>query len=275
MPREHRAAAPLRSRGHSDDERGAMPPRDYSWRIDTRLDPAVLRDILDLYRPFRNEVHFSSGFSTGEFGDQVIYANPEPLAKLHGFEDHIAIDERMRVLDIGCNLGYYSHYFLGRGVHSAVGVEFDSRLFGCATLLRTVAGLSERTYKLIHGDFGEAITQAAVARHAPFDLILYLGAVNNIRSLTAALLVLPRLLRPGGMVVIEYLAIATADPICRFHAEGFRGDDSHFLSFSEAFLDAFLVAVGITKVARTIEWENPAVLGDYKKIMTIYRRADA
>lgn len=248
--------------------------RDYSWHIDTALDPGALRSILDLYRPFRNELHFSNGFSTREFGDKVVYANPEPLAKLHYFENEVVVDENTRILDIGANLGYYCHYFLQRGVRSAVAVEFDSRLFACATLLRTIAGLSDKTYKLIQGDFGEAATQDVVGGHGPFDLILFLGAINNIRSLTATMLALPRLLRPGGSVVIEYLAIGTSDPICRFHPEGFRGDNSHFFSFSETFIDAFLAAVGVAKLVRTVEWENREILGEYKKIMTIYRRDD-
>lgn len=249
-----------------------MPARDYTWRIETALDPAALRGILDLYRPFRNEIHFSNGFSTSEFADRVVYANPRPLEKLYCFEAEIAVDEGTRVLDIGANLGYYCHYFLARGVRSAVAVEYDARLFGCATLLRTIAGLSDRNYTLLRGDFGDPITQITVAEHGPFDLILFLGAVNNIRSLTAALLALPVLLRPGGDVVIEYLAIPTAEPICRFHPEGFRQDDTHFFSFSEAFLDTYLAPVGMTRVVRTVEWEKPEVLGEYKKIMSIYRK---
>jgi predicted O-methyltransferase YrrM len=252
-----------------------MPPRDYSWQIDTTLEPTVLRSILDLYRPFRVEINFSSGFSTREFGDRVSYATPEPLAKLHYFESAITVGETTRVLDIGCNLGYYGQYFLGRGVSSVVAVEFDARLFACATLLRQLAGLGDRAYALVHGDFGDLVTQSTVSARGPYDLILLLGAINNIRSLSAALLALPRLLRRGGVIVIEYLAIGTSDPMCRFHRTGFRDDSSHYWSFSEAFLDEFFDSMGIEKVARTLEWENRELLGEYKKIMAIYRLADA
>jgi SAM-dependent methyltransferase len=253
---------------------GMSMPRDYSWQVETTLDPAVLRSIFDLYRPFRVDINFSSGFSTREFADEVSYPNPMPFDKLHYFESEIVVDGGTRVLDIGCNLGYYCHYFLKRGVHSAVGIEFSARLFSCATLLRAIAGLSDRTYRLIHGDFADPTTQAVAAPHGKYDLVLFLGAVNNIRSLTAALLALPALLSPGGVVVIEYLAITTQDTICRFHPDGFRDDDTHYWSFSETFLDRFFESIGLAKVAKTLEWENREVLGEYTKIMAIYRMTD-
>jgi SAM-dependent methyltransferase len=245
---------------------------DYTWRIDTTIEPQALRSALDPFRPFRNEVHFSSGFCTREFGDTVQFSNPEPLDKLYCFLSEITFDTETRILDIGCNLAYYCHYFVKRGVRLAVGVESDSRLFSAAIVLRSIAGLSDRHLILLQGDFGDQLTQGAAAQHGQYDLILFLGSSNNMRSLSAALLALPNLLRPGGLAVIEYLAIPTDDPICRFHRDGFRLDPSNVWSFSEAFLDSFLASVGISKVLRTLEWGNPEVLGEYKKIMGIYRR---
>ncbi len=251
-----------------------MTESEYAWRIETTLAPASLYSVLEPFRPFRNEVNFSTGFSTREFGDQVAYANPQPLGKLHHFEAETCVDGNSRILDIGCNLGYYSHHFVRRGARLAVGIEYDARLFSAAVVLRTIAGISDREFALIHGDFGEPATHAAAARLGPYDLILFLGSSNNVTSLTSALLALPPLMRPGGMLVIEFLAIGVNDPVCRFHGGGFRGDSSNVWSFSEAFLDDFLAASGIAKVARTLEWQNHELLGEYKKIMALYRRDD-
>src|SRR5579862_1370983 len=146
---------------------------EYSWLIESELDPVALRSVLDSYRPYRHEVNFSSGFSTREFGDALIMPNSIPLAKLHYFESQVAVDATTRILDIGCNLGFYCQYFIRAGVHSAVGVEFSDRLHGAAMLLRTIAGLSYQNYVLIHGDFADMTTQHAVEKHGPYDVILF------------------------------------------------------------------------------------------------------
>ena len=253
-----------------------MASPDYSWRIDTALDPAALRAVLDPYRPFRIEVNFSSGFSTREFGDAVRYINAEPLARLHYFESHVAIDEHSRVLDIGCNLGYYCDYFIKRGVKAAVGIDFNPRLIAAATLLRGIAGIGEANYVLVHGDFGEPCIRQLVAQYGRYDLILMLGTViNAVPSFAGALLALPALLRPGGAVVFDYTALAASEPICRFHrgGEGFPDDPNHIWTYSEAFLDGFLASIGIEKVARTLEWKNRAVIGDHKRIISIHRNS--
>jgi SAM-dependent methyltransferase len=254
-----------------------MPLPDYSWQIETELDPAALRGLLAPFRPFRIEINFSNGFSTREFGDAVRYTNSQPLAKLHYFESQIPIDASTRILDIGCNFGYYWQHYIMSGVHSAIGVEFDGRLFSAAMVLRQIANLNHKNNILIHGDFSHPIVQHAVAQHGHYDLILFLGVVNGIPSFTSALLGLPPLLRPGGALVLEYTAVESSERVCRFHpnGEGFPDDPSHIWTFSEPFIDDFLAANGVNKVGRALEWKSPDVLGEYKKVTSIYRKSDS
>jgi SAM-dependent methyltransferase len=246
---------------------------DYAWQIDTDLDPAVLRSVLDFYRPYRIEVNFSSGFSTRTYGDQVLYSNPVPLAKLHYFESDLEIDCNSRILDVGCNLGYFGHYFVkNRGVRSVVGIEFDKRICGAAMLLRDIAGLTDSSLRLIGGDFGDPVAQAAVARCGPYDVVLFLGSLNAIGSFTAALRMLPTALRPGGTLVLEYTAFASAERLCRFHPEG-EGFNTPWetWTFSEPFIDDLLSSIGLTKLKQALDWSDPGVLGEYRKITSLYR----
>lgn len=246
----------------------------YAWLIETAFDRDVVRQILAPYRPFRCEANFSNGFSTREFGDSTLYAKSEPLGSLHLFGPSLALDAETRILDIGCHLGYYGHHFVARGVRSYTGVEFDERLFDCAKLIRTLAAVDPARLDFVHGDFGDAETQMRVRRQAPYRVILSLASLNNIRSLTSALLALPELLAADGVFIVEYLARTSPEPRCEFHREGYRGDRTLYWIFSEAFLDQFLGAVGLARTERLIEWRNAEALGpDAVKIMAIYRKA--
>ncbi|HEY1798209.1 MAG TPA: class I SAM-dependent methyltransferase [Stellaceae bacterium] len=246
----------------------------YAWLIETAFDREVVRQILAPYRPFRCEANFSSGFSTREYGDTTLYAKAEPLGSLHLFGPTLKLDAATRILDIGCHLGYYGHHFLAQGVRSYTGVEFDERLFDCAKLIRTLAAIDAGRLDFVHGDFGAAETTPRLRRQAPYQIILSLASLNNIRSLTAALLALPELLAADGVFIIEYLALSSPAPVCEFHREGYRGDRTLYWIFSEAFLDEFLGAIGLVRTERLIEWRNAEAIGpDAVKIMAIYRKS--
>jgi SAM-dependent methyltransferase len=250
-----------------------MEARRYAWVVETRMEREAVRAVLDRFRPFRIEVNFSNGFSTAEYGDQVAYANREPLEKAHYFEGELPLDRAPAILDVGCHLGYYGHYLLHRGARSYTGVELDERLFDSATLLRALSQQDLTRLRLIHGDFGWSATRQLAAAYGPYDIILSLASVNNIPALTSALLPLPELMAATGLLVIEYLAIETDEPVCRFHADGFAGDSTFRWSFSETFLDQVLGSVAIVRTQRLLEWKNDAVLGrGHKKIMAVYRR---
>jgi hypothetical protein len=246
---------------------------DYSFRVETDLDPQPLKEILSRYRPFRIEVAFSNGFSTREFGDDVQYLTREPLAKLHYFADALQIGPETRLLDIGSHLGYYGHHFLRAGIARYVGVEFDERIFGCATLLQWLSPYRRDSMRLLNLDFTAPYAREMLRSHGPYDAMISLASVNNMLSLTAALVTMAELAAPGGQIVLEYLALDRAEPLCSFHEAGYRGDGSLFWIFSQSFLDGFLGKLGITRERDLLEWENEAALGaGMKKIMTLYRK---
>ena len=251
-----------------------MEPRPrYAWVVETRFDRAIVCAILDRFRPFRVEVNFANGFSTAEYGDRVAYANREPLAKLHYFEPELPLERRPAVLDIGCHLGYYGHYLLQHGATSYTGVECDERLFDAGKLIRALSEQNLTALRLMHGDFGNPATQQLAAQLGPYDVVLSLASLNNIGNLTGALLALPRLMTEDGMLVLEYLAIETEEPISRFHADGFAGDSTFRWSVSESLVDQVLGSVGMVRARRLLEWKDDAVLGrGHLKIMALYRR---
>ena len=246
--------------------------KDYRFRVETDLDRQALKEILARYRPFRVEVGFSNGFQTGEFGDDVQYATPEPLAKLHYFGDALTLDRSTRLLDIGSHLGYYGHHFLREGIGRYVGVEYEERIFGGAVFLQWLSPYRRERMRFVNLDFAAPGALDLLRPHGPFEVILSLASLNNILSLTAALANMAALAAPGGQLVLEYLALDAAEPLCSFHPAGYRGDASLYWIFSQAFLDAYLGKHGITRERVLLDWEREAVIGKgVKKIMALYR----
>ena len=103
--------------------------------------------------------------------------------------------------------------------------------------------------------------------------MISLASVNNMLSLTAALTHMAQLAAPGAQIVLEYLALDTEEPLCRFEPEGYRGDRGLFWIFSRSFVDGFLGRLGVTRERDLLEWQNEEALGPgMKKIMSLYRK---
>ncbi len=246
---------------------------DYRFSVETDLDREALRGVLARYRPFRVEVGFSNGFNTREFGDEVQYATPEPLAKLHYFSAALELDAGTRILDVGSHLGYYGHHFLRAGVGRYVGVEFDERIFATAMLLGTLSSRRRERMRFLNLDFGAPGALELLRPLGPFDVVLALATLNNIPSLTAALDNLAALAAPGAQLVLENLAIDAEEPRCAFHPVGYRGDTTLHWTFSQCFLDAYLGRHGIVRDRVLLDWAKEAVIGPgMRKIMALYRK---
>src|SRR6185437_9585069 len=177
------------------------------------------------------------------------------------------------MLDIGSHLGYYGHHFLRAGIGRYVGVEPDMRLFGGATFLQVLSSYPRERMRFAHLDFGAPGALEVLRAQGPFDAVLALASLNNIRSLTAALDNMAALAAPGAQLVLEYLALDTDEPRLTFHAGGYRGDTTLHWAFSQSFLDAYLGRHDIARGRVLLDWEKAEVIGaGMKKIMALYRK---
>lgn len=244
----------------------------YSWIVDTRVPPDVLRQLLEPYRPFRIEVAFTNGFSTAEFGDASAYATHEPLAKLHYFGAALEPVGK-RVLDVGCHLGYYGHYFLAKGARAYCGVEYNRRLFDGANLIAALAAADHARMRFEHFDFADAASPGRVAGLGVYDIVLSLASVNNMLSLTLALDNLAATVAEDGRLVLEFLALDGDAATCEFRKQGLGPDSTLYWIPTEALVDDYLAKRGLAKEKTLLHWRNDQLLEPGQaKIMSLYRR---
>lgn len=135
-------------------------------------------------RPWLQNVHLPSGRQTAPehpLGDW-------PRRLWDGFRDHVGDLQGKRVLDVGCNAGFYCIEAARRGAE-VVGVEPNPRYLEQARFTTRAWGVEDRVtlrraqvYELARG--GEA-----------FDVVLFLGVLYHLRYPTLALDALARVCR--------------------------------------------------------------------------------
>ncbi len=249
-----------------------MSPQRYTWLIDTKVPPEILRRLLTAYRPFRVDVNFTNGFSTREFQDVSAYTTAEPLAKLHYFGEEIDPDGK-RIADIGCHLGYYGHYLLGKGARHFIGIESNQRLHDGAHLLAALAECDRSRLRFEFLNFASESSSSRLAGLGQFDIVLSLASINNMMSLTLALDNLASMIVPGGVLVLEYLALERSEAVCEFRKHGIGPDSSLYWVPTEAFMDDYLGSRGLRREKSLLRWQNPQILApNHLKLMATYRR---
>ena len=115
------------------------------------------------------------------------------------------------VLDVGCATGY-SSAIAARLAASVIGLESDSRLAKAAT--ENLAALRIDNAVIVSGDM-----RAGHARQAPYDVILFQGAIDEIPAQIAAQLAegghLIAVLAPPGATGRAVLALKTGGFVSR------------------------------------------------------------
>ncbi|HZP42840.1 MAG TPA: DUF1698 domain-containing protein [Candidatus Binatia bacterium] len=142
----------------------------------------------------------------------------------------------LRVLDVGCNAGFYSFRMRERGA-DVVGIDIDQGTSGsfvaqarfCNEVL--AAGVEFR-----HQDLFD------VPETSPFDLILFLGVFYHVPNFCDALVKLRALTHPGGWIAVES-QVSTPSLTC-YDGKGFRGDPTTFFVPSPAVLRTLLMEHG-------------------------------
>lgn len=233
----------------------------YAFTVSTNLSADVVRTLMAAYRPFRVEVNFDNGFSTSQFGDQTVYPSKDPLAKAHYFPALLQGLQGRKVLDIGCHLGYWGHYLLERGATRYVGVELDERTLRCAQIIQALSKHAAGPMHFQRLDFSVELAIDDPTQFESNDLILSLASINNVENLLIYLRNIRRLAGERADLVIEYLATENEEAIVEFYSKGYRHDKSLRWIFSERFIDEQLCAIGFTKAASLLNWQNEELIG--------------
>ena len=105
-----------------------------------------------------------------------------------------------RILDIGCNNGYYLFRSLPYGPAAAIGIDPVERCLLQYALIAALYGPSPTAVLPIGVDELDLLG-------AEFDLVLCLGVTYHRRDPAAAIRKIKQALAPGGVVVIESLVI--------------------------------------------------------------------
>lgn len=209
--------------------------------------------------PWFHNLHFPDGTQT---------APDHPLGDFPAFKwaqlaPHLAADlSGRRVLDIGCNAGFYSFALAGRGA-SVLGIDHDPHYLRQAEWAAERLGLSgavrfeQRTvYDLRH--FEER-----------FDLILFMGVLYHLRYPLLALdlvadhldgsLVFQTLTLPGGAPIEVPDDLDLDDrqklldpgwPTMAFVEKQLAGDPTNWWLGNEAAVEAMLRSAGLCVVGR-------------------------
>jgi 2-polyprenyl-3-methyl-5-hydroxy-6-metoxy-1,4-benzoquinol methylase len=165
----------------------------------------------------------------------VRWANPRELF------DRVGLRPGMRCLDVGCGAGEVtlSMAMLVGPSGLAVGVDHEERLLREARDAAVRAGLAPEFH---HGDLGE------LSQLGKFDLV-YMRFLLSQRSKDEArdaLARMTRVVRPGGMIVVEDLECSQRD------ADQRDGDPAY-----QRFLELFVTLIHDAGIGTRQGWELP------------------
>lgn len=114
-----------------------------------------------------------------------------------------------RILDVGCNNGYYMFRLLPQRPAYILGIDPVPRLWHQFHLLQRYANCPELAFQM----WG---WQEAAYFEELFDTIFCMGILYHHRDPMGLLDTLLGALKPGGLLVMESIVIAGEDPICLY-----------------------------------------------------------
>jgi SAM-dependent methyltransferase/ADP-heptose:LPS heptosyltransferase len=92
-------------------------------------------------------------------------------------EEHFNTDKKLNVLDIGCNLGFFT-FLVGYCGHNVLGIDSDKLLIDCATKISN-AGIGKDNIKFEHID-GNLLEYLKSVKDDTYDYVLYMSVHHHI-----------------------------------------------------------------------------------------------
>jgi 2-polyprenyl-3-methyl-5-hydroxy-6-metoxy-1,4-benzoquinol methylase len=229
--------------------------------IETARSREELAALLRPLEPWRVNVQFSNGFSTKELKTYQPFIEL-PLQKL-GFFIKTAGEQtfqKARVLDIGFNAGYNGIALSKHFGCEVVGIDISKRNLEKATLLSSLAGISQ-TLKL---EDAQTYIDAK-----PFDIVLHLGTLYHLRDPVLSMQSAAKNTKPGGHLFLETTTYQADDPMVSKFIFGMNGDKTNFWALGAGVVSTILGDAGFVEV-KDIKTVIPATFKGTGLARTLY-----
>jgi len=138
--------------------------------------------------------------------DTEIDAEWQSNLKWDRFKDHLGDLEDRRVVDIGCNNGYYLFRMLAERPRFLLGLDPSIRCYYQFELFRRLIGNEQMAYLLFGIDEAQLFSNA-------FDLALCMGVIYHRRDPHTSCRMLYECLKPAGRLIFESIVIPGNSPV--------------------------------------------------------------
>jgi tRNA (mo5U34)-methyltransferase len=230
-------------------------------RTDSTADPAALRRQVEALGPWFHNLHLPGGVQTNP--DSFI-GGDFPTFKWLEIAPHLPQDlTGWRVLDVGCNAGFYSFELAKRGAN-VLAIDFDEHYLAQARWACGVLGLQDRVEIRQMGVYDVANLQES------FDLVWFMGVFYHLRypllaldilaQRTRRLMMFQTLTMPGDEVHPDTQTDRPIHEREQFHDRGwpkmafiehrFAGDPTNWWVANHAGVEAMLRAAGLRVIGR-------------------------
>ena len=152
-----------------------------------------------------------------------------------------------RVLDIGCNSGYYMFRLLGHALRqcgapeAVIGIDPSESFYYAFELLQALARRAELQYEPLGVEEIEVFGES-------FDLVLCLGIVYHQRDPLSMLRSIRSVMRPNAVLILESQAIPGDDPVALFPFDRYAKARNIYFVPTASCMCAWLTRAGFRNV---------------------------
>jgi tRNA (mo5U34)-methyltransferase len=146
-----------------------------------------------------------------------------------------------RILDIGCNNGYYLRRLLAEGPHFVLGIDPLPRYWFYHRLLDRLAPERQLAFDMLGVDDVGLFSGA-------FDAVLLMGIIYHRRDPLGSLAQVAEAMSPGGLLVLESAGIPGADDMCLFPKDRYMKAKGYWFLPTVSALVSMVSRSGFTDV---------------------------
>jgi SAM-dependent methyltransferase len=163
-----------------------------------------------------------------------------------------------RILDLGCGGGTYVRFLAAQG-HWVVGFDYS-----LPSLYRALDADPER-----RGHYAGGEAYHLPFRDEAFDLIVSVGVLQSLESPARALDEMVRVLRPKGLLIVEFLNACEVVAIMKAVADWITGRPSRVLTYSPFHVSQWFAQRGLRIVRRDGVYLPPRQLPGLGKLLEL------
>jgi SAM-dependent methyltransferase len=179
----------------------------------------------------------------------------------------LGLPSRAAALDLGCGAGTYVRLLAGLG-HRAIGLDYST-----PSLARAAAADPGGKGQYLAGE-----AYALPFSSARFDLVVSIGVLQTLEQPERALDEMARVLRPGGVLVVEALNGRAITSLARRLGDGVRGRATRVRAWPPSRVRGWLAARGLAcfhEAPILLPPRRLSALGRGARLGTVARALDA